>query len=85
MQHTTCSPPLTNSITMESSAIAQVAYDWQRRIMQIEFRDGGICQYAGVSLHTYQELLKADSKGGYFNRNIRPKFSHTVLRSTKQA
>jgi KTSC domain len=72
-----CSRSLINAVAVESSAIARVAYDQQWRILQIEFRDGVVCQYTGVPLQTYQELLLADSKGGYFNRYIRPHFPRT--------
>ena len=75
----TCSTALIHPVTVASSAIAQVAYDERERILQIEFRDGVLCQYTGVPPQTYEELLRADSKGGYFNQHIRPKFLHTVL------
>jgi hypothetical protein len=77
MAHT-CSTALIHPVTVASSAIAQVAYDQRKRILQIAFRDGVLCQYTGVPPQTYEELLQADSKGGYFNQHIRPKFLHTV-------
>ena len=73
MAHT-CSTALIHPMTVASSAIAEVAYDEQERILQIEFRDGVLCQYTGVPPQTYEELLRADSKGSYFNQHIRPKF-----------
>ena len=52
-------------VTVRSSSLAQIACDGRRAILQVEFRDGTACQYAGVPLGTYQELLQADSKGAY--------------------
>jgi hypothetical protein len=72
--------PSQDTVTVESSALAKVAYDSQRATLQVEFRDGAVYQYFGVPLHTYQELLQADSKGDYFNRHIRSPFPHTILR-----
>ena len=68
-----------NSVAVRSSSLAQVAYDGRRAILQVEFRDGTAYQYVGVPLRTYDDLLRADSKGAYFNRNIRSRFPHTIL------
>jgi hypothetical protein len=68
-----------NSVTIRSSSLAQVAYDGLRAILQIEFRDGTVYQYVGVPLQTYHDLLRADSKGAYFNQYIRSRFPHAVL------
>jgi len=68
------SPLPTKAITVESSVLAQVRYDRQWAILQVAFRDGAIYQYAGVPLQTYGELLRAESKGAYFNRHIRTAF-----------
>jgi hypothetical protein len=67
------------SVTIRSSSLAQVAYDGLRAILQIEFRDGTVYQYVGVPLQTYHDLLRADSKGAYFNQYIRSCFPHAVL------
>jgi len=68
-----------NSVVVKSSSLAQVAYDGSRAILQVDFRDGTAYQYAGVPLRTYDDLLRADSKGAYFNHNIRSRFPHAVL------
>jgi KTSC domain len=68
-----------NTVTVESSALAKVAYDNTRAIFQVEFRDGTVYQYLGVPGHTYQALLGANSKGDYFNRHIRSSFPHQIL------
>ena len=66
-------------VTVRSSSLAQVAYDGRRAMLQVEFRDGTAYQYAGVPLGTYHELLRAGSKGAYFNHHIRNRFPHAVL------
>ena len=68
-----------NPVTVRSSSLAKVAYDGSRAMLQLVFRDGTAYQYAGVPPGTYHELLRADSKGAYFNHHIRSRFPHAVL------
>ena len=70
---------LMNPVAVRSSSLAQVAYDSRQSILQVEFRDGTAYGYAGVPLATYHDLLRADSKGAYFNRHIRSLFPYAVL------
>ena len=70
---------LTDTLAVESSALATVAYDHQREVLQVEFPDGDVYQYFGVPLQTYQNLLRADSKGTYFNRQVRNSFPYAIL------
>ena len=74
--------PLRNTVAVDSSALAQVAYDTQRAILHVQFRDGAIYQYLGVPVRIYQDLLRADSKGAYFNHHIRCPFPCVILRGT---
>jgi hypothetical protein len=68
-----------NSVAVRSSSLAQVAYDDLRDTLQIEFRDGTAYQYADVPIRIYHDLLRADSKGAYFNQYIRSRFPHAVI------
>jgi hypothetical protein len=72
-------------VAVESSSLANVSYDDQRAILQVEFRDGAVYQYAGVSLQTFQDLLQASSKGAYFNRHIRGLFPYSTRHRTPAA
>lgn len=64
-------------VAVESSLLANVSYDDQRAILQLEFRDGAVYQYADVPLQNFQDLLRADSKGAYFNHHIRGNFPYS--------
>jgi hypothetical protein len=68
-----------NSVAVRSSSLAQIAYDGLRAILQIEFRDGTAYQYDGVPFRIYHDLLRADSKGVYFNQYIRSRFPPAVI------
>jgi hypothetical protein len=46
----------------------------------LEFRDGAIYRYFDVPAAVYNDLLAADSKGSYFNKQIRGRFRHIRLR-----
>lgn len=70
------SPLMTETVALESSSLSTVAYYPQRAILEVEFRDGTIYHYLGVPVHTYRDLLQADSKGAYFNLRIRSLFAH---------
>lgn len=71
--------PMTNPVEVRSSSLARLSYDRQQAILQVEFRDGTAYQYAGVPLMTYLDLLRADSKGAFFNQHIRSRFPYVVL------
>lgn len=71
--------PMDAAVAVNSSAFIKVAYDQQRTILQVEFRDGSVWQYLGVPFQTYQDLLRADSKGAYLNRHVRNLFSASQL------
>ncbi|MGH8648570.1 MAG: KTSC domain-containing protein [Burkholderiales bacterium] len=73
------SMPRMNTVAVDSSALAQVAYDKQHAILRVEFPDGAIYQYLGVPPGIYQDLLRADSKGAYFNHYIRSRFPYAIL------
>jgi len=49
-----------------------VGYDFETRVLEIEFIDGAIYQYFDVPEEIYQGLLNAESKGRYFNLVIKP-------------
>jgi hypothetical protein len=74
-----------NPIAVQSSSLANVAYDSRQAILRVEFRDGTAYQYTGVPFQTYHNLLRADSKGAYFNHRIRGIFPHEALHITGAA
>jgi hypothetical protein len=61
---------------VESTTLAAVAYDADRELLQLEFRDRTVYQYFEVPVDVYKALLRAPSKGYYFNRAIRGQFAY---------
>jgi hypothetical protein len=63
---------------VESTLLAAVAYDTRRKLLQLELRNQVIYQYFGVPVAVYEDLLRAPSKGQYFNHAIRGKFPYAL-------
>jgi hypothetical protein len=66
--------------TVESALLASVTYDVRESTLRLGFCDGSIYLYFAVCEAIHQDLLAADSKGFYFNRQIRNRFRYTCLR-----
>jgi hypothetical protein len=66
-----------NVIAVESSTLATIAYDGNRELLQLEFHSHALYQYSGVPATVHEALLRARSKGSYFNRAIRGKFPYS--------
>lgn len=64
---------------VQSSVLESAGYDPARRWLDVEFRSGLLYRYFQVPSHHYQELMKADSKGIYFNEHIRDRFPYQPL------
>lgn len=62
-----------------SSTLTTVAYDRAGQVLRLEFRSRAVYCYFGVPPHVYQDLMAADSKGSYFNRNIRARYPYLRL------
>jgi hypothetical protein len=61
---------------VESSLIRSVGYDPASCVLEVELRDPPrVYEYFDVPFSTYEELLFADSKGEYFNDQIRDLFA----------
>ena len=67
---------------VNSSVIRALTYDEQHNILEVEFRTGRIYQYSAVPPAKYDELLRANSIGEFFNREIRT--AHPYIEVTKK-
>lgn len=65
---------------IDSSAIASARYDTARRVLEITFTGGRVYDYRGVPEAIWTALLKADSKGRFFNAQIRDVYPATRRR-----
>jgi KTSC domain len=63
-------------VDLKSTSLTAATYQDQTALLELEFRSGAIYRYMGVPAQTYQELLRAESKGRYFNQQIRNRFTY---------
>jgi hypothetical protein len=54
-----------------STMAAQVGYDEDREILQIEFSSGSVYQYSAVEPEIWEDLQSTDSIGSFYNREIK--------------
>ncbi len=69
--------------TVASSTFVTIAYDARQQLLELEFCDGAVYRYVGVSPEAHQALVGSSSKGAYFNRVIRGKFPHELRRKSR--
>jgi hypothetical protein len=58
-------------IQVSSSNLASVGYDLESLILEIEFHSGGVYQYFNVPAQRHERLMRAGSKGQYFDEHIK--------------
>ncbi|WP_454843560.1 KTSC domain-containing protein [Rahnella aceris] len=56
---------------VSSSNINSVGFHEDEEILEIEFNNGSVYQYFDVPKHVFDDLVNAESPGGYFARNIK--------------
>jgi len=65
---------------LNASNIRSAGYDARSRVLEIEFSNGGITQYTGVSEEIYRRLVNAPSPGSYFQDQIEESFTAKRVR-----
>lgn len=61
-------------LAVSSSSIKSIGRE--DGVLEIEFKDGRLYQYPGVSDAEFQALIAAPSIGKHFHQHIRGKYSH---------
>jgi hypothetical protein len=65
---------------VSSSSIRAVGYDERNRLLEVEFNDGRVNQYSGVSAEVHRRLISAPSIVSYFRDNVEESFTAKRLR-----
>jgi len=65
---------------VESTTLRSAGYAPSQRILELEFTSGAVYQYLEVPAAIYQRLMEADSKGAYFNHEIRDDYQAVRVR-----
>ncbi|HEX8390836.1 MAG TPA: KTSC domain-containing protein [Longimicrobium sp.] len=58
-------------IPMDSSSIASVGYEPEKRLLEVEFVTGRLYEYAQVPEPIFRGLQEAESAGRFFSTHIR--------------
>lgn len=66
-------------IPVSSTSIAGVGYDSESRVMEVEFTRGVVYQYYEVSSEVYESFIASDSKGQFFNSQIKGHYQYVQL------
>ena len=62
----------------DSSRISNV--EWENGLMTVTFKkDGSQYEYQDVPYGVYQELLASESKGRWFDQNVKGHFEHAKV------
>jgi hypothetical protein len=77
--------PFLDRKPVRSSDLASVAYNERRRLLEIEFRSGGIYRYIDVPKEIFDALLASESKGRFFAARIRNQFRHELVKPRTSA
>ncbi len=68
---------------VQSSNIESIGYDQKAATLEIKFHSGDTYQYANVPESVYTSLFNAESKGKYFQANIRGKYEFSKIEDKK--
>jgi KTSC domain-containing protein len=64
---------------VDSSSIDQIGYDEDNRELWIRFKSGETYAHSDVPATTHEEIMRADSKGSYFNREVKPNYAYRAV------
>lgn len=62
--------------SVSSSNIAEVGYDENSRVLEVQFTIGTVYQYFDVPPQIYSEMMQAGSAGQYLNANIKGNYRY---------
>lgn len=62
--------------SVNSSNVASVGYDIQKKMLEVEFYSGGTYQYSNVPKEVYFRFIKAKSLGKFLHTSIKGVYSY---------
>ena len=65
---------------VESTLVRAVGYQRRSKTLEVEFQSGEVYQYSDVPERVFEEFWKAESKGKYFNFEIRDSYAFVRLK-----
>src|SRR5271165_1920374 len=75
--------PIHDRVSLDSTTLAAAAYNDSNEQLELGFRDGTRYVYFCIAAALYRDLLRAVSKGVFFNQYIRDHFPYAKLPTEK--
>ena len=63
---------------VQSTAIKRIGYDHEHHCLLIEFQPNRVHVFLDVPVEVFRDLMRAESKGKYYNTYIRDLFDATL-------
>jgi hypothetical protein len=70
---------------VKSTTLKSVGYESKSRILEIGFQSGVVYQYLDVPKRVHEALRRAESKGRYFNGEIRDEYAFVRVGARRRA
>ena len=71
-------------IPVNSSAISSIAYADEGGILEAVFRSGDVYRFSAVPAAVWTDLMRAESKGAFFNRRIRDRYPYQLVKPSRR-
>jgi len=71
-------------IPLNSTSLHSARYQQETTLLELVFSDGAIYGYFPVPERTFDEFLRTESQGRFFNLHIRTQFSYYKIRPANQ-
>lgn len=65
-----------NRTAVNSSSLASIGYSTTQAILEVEFKHGAVYRYLEVSAAVFDAFLAAESKGTFFNSEVKDCYSY---------
>lgn len=65
-----------SGVQVRSTSLRSVRYDAEKKLLEVELHTKDRYQFFEVPAAVYEELMKAESREHFFDRNIRLKYRH---------
>ena len=66
-------------IPVDSSMIKAITYNEQNKTLFVQFKNESVYAYSDVENTTVEQFLKAESKGKFFNANVKEQHTCTKI------
>jgi hypothetical protein len=59
---------------IDSTSLESVGYEMESKTLEVEFAGGAVYQYLEVPEEEIRKFMRAQSRGTYLNRHIKPRY-----------